>query len=272
MPEFYRSLRRPLEHALVAGRPIAAPSGPSVLFFTAHKCASTLMPRIFGYLSERHGGCRVVDLEGYLWGFTDQPLPDTLIARAAELFRPQGLAYVPLRRFYPVPELERFRLLLMLRDPRDMLVSHYYSLAYSHAPPAAALRQAAFAEARGRSRAMSIDEYCLRSVDAWEAELAEYRTRLLERHDVALLRYEDLVLDPERWLADLAAALRLELDGADIAALLRIAEVGRPGSDDQRDHIRRKLPGEHRQKLRRATIRQLDRRLGPLLESFGYAG
>jgi hypothetical protein len=271
-PDLYRGWRRPVEHRLMTGRPLAAGTGTgqSVLFFTVHKCASTLMPKILGYLNRRHLGLALADLEAYVAAFHEQRAPALLAERRDSVFRREGLLYVPLRRLYPVPAIEHYRTVLMLRDPRDVLVSHYFSMAYSHALPPTDGRRARFQTARRRFQTMSVDAYCLERVGLWLECYLAYRDGLLGRPGVHLLRYEDMIRAPDRWLDQLAAAFGIMLDAADRAALTAIGGFDETAADDKFQHIRKKQPGDHREKLTPATIAALNDRLAPVLHAFGY--
>lgn len=61
-----------------------------------------------------------------------------------------------------ISELEKYKIVLMVRDFRDLLVSEYYSIAYSHvAPDRQGNRYDLFVAQRTKARKSSIDEYAV---------------------------------------------------------------------------------------------------------------
>jgi hypothetical protein len=63
------------------------------------------------------------------------------------LFPSRGCLYAAIRRpplLEALPHLAAFRVILLLRDPRDCLTSLFFSLAYSHRPPGDDDRKEAF--------------------------------------------------------------------------------------------------------------------------------
>ena len=109
------------------------PSGPpSVLFYSYYRCGSMFLSRALRELALANGR-QHLDYNSY-FAKTDlaagQQLSDAECLRRA--FHPEGCYYGTLRRAYPIPDHERYRSVLLLRDPRDCLVSHYYSIRESH--------------------------------------------------------------------------------------------------------------------------------------------
>lgn len=64
-----------------------------------------------------------------------------------------------------MPGIENFKILLVLRDPRDILVSSYYSVAYSHPFPDDKERTKEFLTERYRVRDMTVDQYVIEQSD-----------------------------------------------------------------------------------------------------------
>ncbi|HRW90153.1 MAG TPA: hypothetical protein P5027_09385, partial [Flavobacteriales bacterium] len=122
-----RFLHYRFERALLAGREFQVADRPSILFFTTHKAASMFVDRVLKRLGQAHGMLHA-DLEGWfstgppkLWRLFKDP------AAMKQLFRPRGIYYGALRSHRPIADLENYRVVLMLRDPRDMLTSYYFS-------------------------------------------------------------------------------------------------------------------------------------------------
>lgn len=182
--------------------------------------------------------------------------------------------YGPMRHAVPVPEPAT--VVMSLRDPRDVLVSMYYAYCYSHGGP---VKGGTGHRAEVANR--GIDEFVIRMATATERpyegnygignfELAgNVRTRhdklldLAEARDATVLTYEQMVRDFDAWLGALASALRL-----DITKPIEVNFTPK-GQHAHRRHVQ---PGDHRSKLTRATIAQLDEVFAPYFERLRSLG
>jgi hypothetical protein len=158
------------------------------------------------------------------------------------------------------------RSLFFIRDPRDILVSAYYSFGYTHGlSMMPAIR--AFQEARRQQiQALSLDDYALSAV-------AEVRQHFLMLAQLAaacdrglVLRYEDLVEHFDRFMAQLLTVV--ELDSAVVETLFQQTRPRR--EEDLSSHRRSGQPGGFRDKLHPDTVDRLNMALEPVLLKFGY--
>lgn len=238
----------------------------SLFFFTFHKCASVL----FGCLGLRRArGLEQVDYAYRM--FLD---PTTAIE-----FAPRGHLYGPLRLSAQGAVLERLivpalqaargddvRTCLMVRDPRDMLVSQFF-----HNRDGVAIRAGlAAAETKERERSdavrLGIDRYVLEKATRFEAGFDRAVRLLADRPATAVLRYEDMVDDWPSFLRVLREVLDLDEDALrDLERESRPGEIERPGQ-----HKRSGATGDHRRKLAPETVTALTERFGPFLRAFGY--
>jgi hypothetical protein len=206
-----------------------------------------------------------------MWHASDQPVYGELARRSSELFRPHGYGYVTMRGFVPIESLEHYKVLLVLRDPRDVMVSEYYSKAFSHVLPADSGRRRTFLASRAAAQRMTVDEYVLDEVDKWEDVYATYVRELLEPGLATLVTYETMVADVHRWLRQVEAALGIRMSDKDRDELAEAAGGGHPaGSDDEGQHVRQRAPGDYLRKLAPTTVEELTRRLSGPLEALGY--
>lgn len=243
----------------------------SVYFFTLHKCASSL----FGDFVLKHcAGLEHVDYASRIYaGESDVEVH----------FAERGAVYGPLRlsvnRRSPIfeqvvaPAMARRFIrdkiaVLLVRDPRDILVSAYYSFGFSHGSSANAEIRAQQEEIRERIvQGETVDEFALRSIRAVNRHFERVeRIRRACRRCTAL-RYEDLIDDFDRFAAPLAAALHLSSE-----TIEELHRRSRPWRDeDIRQHHRSGRAGGFRDKLRPETIETLNGALGPVLDQWGYA-
>lgn len=262
-------LHFPLERKLYLNQSEAEYSErPSVAFFTLQKCASTFTPKLMKLLSNRYLKLECVDLEGYLYNKTDHTFNDELESRPW-LLRPKGYVYCPLRYALDLKYLNGMTVLLMLRDPRDIMVSQYFSSAYSHEVPVDARRRKAFLENRTEIQEMTIDQYVLSRVDCMNDRFLEY-VKMVEQSNASILKYEEMVTDFDAFISRLGVALNVDIEGADRKVLHEMGGFSDTASGDIYQHRRNILPGEHRQKLSEATIMEINHKLSGVLAFFGY--
>ncbi|MDP3921240.1 MAG: hypothetical protein Q8R76_10605 [Candidatus Omnitrophota bacterium] len=129
------------ECMLLAGRLEPLSTKQSILFYTVAKSASVYVGKILKQLAVA-SGMTPIDWEQYCWEqgsrfwelFASQ-------ADATNAFKKTGFMFGPYRSLnFPLEALNSYRVLLLLRDPRDVLVSLYFSMAYSHGMQNEAIR------------------------------------------------------------------------------------------------------------------------------------
>jgi len=248
---------------------------PSIIHFSLHKAATQYTKSILRRCASENGMTPVF-LPDY--GFnTKFPYLDLLSAAEMEkyqhIFKPAGYLYSVFGGMIEgVPELEQYILVFLVRDPRDLLVSEYYSLAYSHGvPDKRGDKYEQFLKLRRAAQSMTIDDHVVARCENTYEVLHRYKTLLMDRYPkVHITRYEDMTADFRSWLRDLLDSCRLEISRELLQSLLEESERLRPKEEDIRRHIRKGRPGDYKEKLRAETIDYLNGRLSPMLEVFGY--
>jgi hypothetical protein len=195
----------------------------------------------------------------------------------------------PLRFFVPSKAIADASVILHLRDPRDVLTSMFYSYCYMHAGEIEAETgyRKAVAEA-------GIDRFVLDMVSApffayrgdygigsrYKEHVGtvldryqRYVSELLSRPDTIVVSYEEMVLAFPSWLGKIVSAFVLhDPDETRAVVAARHANSVAAGEEDIWSHKRKVTPGDHREKLQAATIRQLDKLFAPMLDKLGYSG
>jgi hypothetical protein len=190
-------------------------------------------------------------------------------------FQQIGFCYGGFREFpaFPVPFLDSARIAFLVRDPRDMITSLYFSQRYSHSlpPPSAnAGVREELLSARSRLEHQEIDDFApelaydyVRKFEGYIAQGFHWRT------NVATYRYEDVIFKKRLWIDHLCSWF-----GWDVSADFKdgvaarfdvVVDVERP---DQ--HIRQVKPGNHRRHLRKETIDLISDVLAEPLRMYGY--
>lgn len=202
-------------------------------------------------------GFRYIDWNGY------DRLPD-LVWR--------GNVYIGFRDpptiLYGDPVFQQARKIFLVRDPRDALVSEYYSNAFSHSLPKSGSGTSVIKRERERARLTEIGDYALERVDHLNRTISGYRG-LLDDPSVLVLKYEDVVFKKADWIARIASHYGWKVSDQLIDNILSWADV-RPDTEDPNAFVRHVAPGDHLQKLSPAMIAQINGRLSSVWDSLGY--
>jgi hypothetical protein len=264
---------------------------PSLIFMTVHKCASSYVDSLLTRIawSEK---IVPIDIETFVWNSTQEALKPYVSSEFLDFFTGkrtepsdslrdeivrrlpcQGLYYGAVRAnpFYQrMPHFDQFRGLLMVRDPRDVLTSLYFSVAFSHVTPSGAESvRRAFLKHRDKVRQMGVDAYVLASAEQRLQIYADYCREVLGRPNVLLLKYEDMVRDFRPWLEQIVAYWGLPTNTPTIAQLIKEADFT-VSREDPNSHKRQVQPGDHKRKLKSETIDRLNEMFAEILDTLGY--
>jgi hypothetical protein len=253
--------------------PPAPSDAPSVVAMSLHKAGSTLLYDLLRGLAPL-AGLAFVSVQDHFFraGLAQKDLP----AETASLFLPRGYCYGGFRGAPPfdIPILPSARSVILVRDPRDMAVSEFYSITRSHVipPPSKDGTQPHFlALAREKVGRRGLDQHVVAAARGIERQFERLQVLgLFQRPNVAIYRYEDVIFRKREWVADLCAWY-----GWDIAPADRQARADRfdivPAVPDPDAHIRQVHPGSHRRELRPETVATIDGILDHWLRLFRYA-
>ena len=221
-------------------------------------------------------GMTPIDFDGYLW--SDGALPSDqlrLKTGARAWFRKKGYFYGPWR-YLPswIPFAEPYQVLLLLRDPRDVLVSFYFSMAFSHPIPSGGGQPVPgyewIREKKEKASRMTIDEFVLDQSQVFWDVYQPYCEKLLGKKNVLLVKYEHMVSDFESWLDTVISFLKLHPSQEVKDHLLAAADF-RVNEENPYAHKRQVLPGDHVRKLKSETIEALNKMWRPILKALSYA-
>jgi hypothetical protein len=271
-------LRRnhPVEWALIQRRHITENVNPSILHFSVNKAATQYVKELLAKVGIENG-MTTVHLHGYSFN-SDFPFLDHLSAdemqQYAYLFKPKGYIYSvfggPIEN---IPNMDAFRTVLMVRDPRDVLTSMYYSSAYSHAVPAATGdKRDYFLERRTHTRQISIDQFVLENAERERAIYQRYTDLFIRQHsNLHLIRYEEMIADFDAWFNSLLEYCQLEISPSLRQTLYTEAEKVRPVTENIYAHIRKGQAGDYLSKLQPETIAYLNEVFVQVLKDYHYA-
>lgn len=265
----------PIEYALLKGKDIATTTHPSILHFSLNKSATQYTKRVLNEAAESVGLVNA-HLNGYAF-HSDFPYLDDLsaveMAQYQYLFKSKGYLYSVFGGMIEnIPNLSDFLVVWMIRDPRDILVSSYYSTAYSHPTPGKRSNKTAdFQTKRQTAQQLSIDDFVLQESEALRQVYQRYIDLLLPHHpNCYITKYEEMVADHEQWLSDLLAYCQLSISDELKAKLVAQNKRMKPKGEDKNAHMRKGVAGDFREKLQDETIEKLNVRFGAVLGRFGY--
>jgi len=252
-----------------------------IVVFTLHKSASMFIHRQCELL------CGLAGIAYHSPNVAGSGLDARRLLTDREVWSEHHGCFAPLRFFVEIPRLESYEVILHLRDPRDVLVSMFYSYCYIH--------QGEIAPNTGYRRAAAdrgIDTFVLDQattgglnypgdygtgghvqdlVGPLPDRYRAYIGRLLGKPNVALVKYERMVADYRGWLQDFIRPFHLDGPQQVIEQLVAQAPALFPKrSVDALHHVRHVTPGDYKSKLRPATIARLDEIFSDVLDALGY--
>jgi hypothetical protein len=252
-----------------------------IVVFTLHKSASMFI----------HGQCellsRIAGLTYHSPNLRGSGLDARRLLTDRQLWSVRRGCFAPIRFFVDIPRLSDYQVILHLRDPRDVLVSMFYSYCFIHVGEIEANTGY-----RREVAERGIDDFVLAKASERSGEFRgdygtgghiedlignlprryrDYLDRLVGKPNVTLVRYEDMVANYRAWLEKFIAPFPIAEKSRLIDELAAQASVLFPNREhDALNHIRHVSPGDYRLKLQPSTIRQLDEIFAETLECLGY--
>lgn len=233
-----------------------------------HKSASMFLYELMFRLS-REKGIRMFS--------ANHPEPDDHLLAGHDL-SDQSFCLGPQRDFRRepegFPESIEIRRIFQLRDPRDILVSQYYSFGWSHTENHF---DEDAREIREQIQRMTIDEYVLDESHALRRMRNHLKPLLRvppEEADV-VVHYEQMVTDFKGWLSRFIIPFRFKRFGVRSQRIITARYAFRYRNEFRPDtrpnsHKRSVLPGDHQRRLKPGTIIKLNEELEEFLQRFGY--
>ncbi len=253
-------------------------AGATQAFFVLgiRKCGSSILNSMLNDLG-RLNGYPFVDVGG---GFFSANVPEqdwrddpASLQALAPGYVYGGFRAMPMA-FAQSPIYRDARKILLVRDPRDALVSEYFSIAYSHGVPeaqegSAGGARAEFLALREQALSTRIEAMVVERAGLLRDTFLEYAAAASDRL-TKVYRYEDVILAKRPWLQDMADHFGWQAGSlAFIDGMMGWADKV-PEQEHSHAFIRRVVPGDHRDKLSPEIIAELDRILAPAMRLFGY--
>lgn len=252
-----------------------------IIVFTMHKSASMFIHQLSAYLSELSG------IAHHSPNADTGEVSEHGLLTDKELWRTRHGCFAPVRFYVDIPQIDDYRIILHLRDPRDVLVSMYYSYCYIHygeIPGNTGYRKHvaeqgidAFVLTKARETTSSyrggygtggpVQNMTGNIVKKYQ----DYINNLLGRRNVIFVKYEEMVTDFHSWLERFIKPFPISKKAELVEQLAaRSSEFFPRRSNDVMAHTRHIMPGDHSNKLKTSTIEELNEIFGDILLSLGY--
>lgn len=261
----------------------AAVAGPrDIVVFTLHKSASMFIHRQCELLCARGG------IAYHSPNLPGSGLDARRLLTDKDIWRSRHGCFAPLRFYVDIPRIEDYWVILHLRDPRDVLVSMFYSYCYIHPgemqPNTGYRREVAEAgidafvlgKASPKSSGYRGDYGTGGHVEDLIGNLprrySDYLERLVGQPNVTLLKYEEMVGDYPSWLQKFLLPFPIDDKQRIIQQLVAQRQTLSPKRElDVMNHVRHVTPGDHKAKLHGSTIGRLNEIFAGTLAKLGYS-
>lgn len=253
----------------------SAPARPAWFVLGVRKSGSSMFNRAVKLLA-KFNAVNWVDIAGDLFEnnvpaprWSPLPPPAGLIVggNCYGGFRdlPQGLTRDPV--------FQGSRKVLLVRDPRDAIVSEYFSTRGTHSLPKVTSdgddgAREDLLRRREIAQQVTVEDFA-RAEGQRMAGTVERYIPLLGDPNLLVLRYEDIIFDKATMARRVAEHFGWTVKEGQVGAILKWIDVV-PEEENPTAFIRKVTPGDHREKLSAATIAELDRALARAMEAFGY--
>lgn len=243
----------------------------SVYFYTFHKCASTLFG---GYVLKNIDDLHQVD---YSYHIYIGKKPRIRFEKFGHVYGPLRLSALQLPSI-PLethlietvsnPEFISDKIaVFLIRDPRDILVSSYYSYGFTHSISDVPETREVQIKVREIVQGMTVDEFALASVESMLRNFEKIDELNNACVKSVVIRYEDMINDFDNFITGFTKYLSLSQ-----SVIQTIYERSRPRqSIDNASHRRSGKAGMFRHELKMETVDILNAKLAAILAKFNYS-
>jgi len=256
------------ERAYLRGQRTLESSARTVLFFSTFRCGTQRVDSILRELCPLDG-LKPLNLGGY-WFHRgverEGEITDSKIAK--DLYNSNGYYFGRIRPIANEFDLSPYRVVSVVRDPRDVMVSYFYSLAFAHTP---LNRKYALDAAEARERGLEWFVKHPRRIGVIGRELRQIRDTAWQQEGFLNWKFEDMMNDFPEFVNSLADYLGVMESSSEIRK--RIVEKQKEvvsGGGSTIGHFRSGQSGQFREKLSAETVDFLTEEFEDLLVSFGY--
>jgi hypothetical protein len=245
-------------------------SFPSTYFFSLERAGSSVFWFIVTELLKvaHRSYCEPLSdlfLQGIARSEVDDDALRALLAKpgyAFGMFRSFDIAFQGL-------DLTQSKKFLLVRDPRDILVSLYFSMAGSHP---------VYGDRSVKDQLMTLRSFTTGSVgefvrcevaDRMKRRYEQYRLLCEQDDNVVVFRYEDVIFNKLGWVAEIARHMSISLPSKALRKIARRNDL-LPLKEDPSRNVRQVSPGNWRTHLDEETTAHVEQLFAAEMAYFGY--
>lgn len=157
---------------------------------------------------------------------------------------------------------------LLIRDPRDAMVSQYFSFKPGGSHITSDKNKEIMEERKKRNSDLDIDEYAKKFIIQHRNKLKLYYDTL-NMSFTKVYKYEDVYFDKLSFLSEVFSFWKIDIPKSTLDKVVIKRDI-RPEFEDPSKHIRKGTPGDHREKLKPETIEYINEVMRPVSSLFGY--
>ena len=239
----------------------------SIVFISLHKCATSFFTEtVFKELKS----LTLIDYQSYQYHHEDEIAPiihkNGYLYAVLRLYDKEHPGYDLTKKLLISSRLKKIKTIFWVRDPRDILVSLYYSFGFSHPfSPNKAIHTHQI-ERRERIQKMTLDEYVLSEAPNLKWKLDQIDRLRHKLPDHLYIRYEEMIHNFDLFFKTLS-----DFTGIEQNLYEEMYQETRPTiCEDVSQHKRSGKTEAFREKLKPETIKELNHIFAPTLKKFEY--
>ena len=241
----------------------------SVYVIAGHKTGSVLLTNIVRDLAES-AGVPAIAVETEIWreGFGVGDWPDELF----DFLSNSGYIYYSFRWLQRLPQITGFmsrKKIFMIRDPRDIAVSYYFSMARSHGLPKKGKSRELISGLREDANRMGIDEFVQEGKAGPILRNIQRFSDYLDDEFSTFYTYEDVIFSKREWVEQIASDINCNVPTETINEIADRYDVI-PQKEAPDKHIRRVVPGGYKEKLSAESVQYIRENYPVFFKDFGY--
>lgn len=239
----------------------------SIAFISFHKCATSFFSsKVFKKLNSH------TQIDYLQLMYSQENLYYPMIIEKGILYGVLRLQdedhprYDFVQNFLNQKKFHQLKHIFWIRDPRDILVSMYYSFGHSHGYAKNLNFRLYQEEQRNKIKAQSLDEFALKEAHNLNKKFLHMNRLVTQSSENILLRYEDMVLDFDNFFNELNEFLEI-----DKGFYNEFKRATRPNEIIQEDrHKRSGGVGGYKDFLKPETVNKINDILHDILLIFNY--
>ncbi len=234
----------------------------SIILFTTHKSASTFFDKFF-FQFKKNFNKKYLNFDyynTYFGGNTLHKNSNFLVKN----FLSRGIIYGPIRSPIKLKSLEKFKIILFVRDPRDILISDYFSKKYSHN-----IINKKFLNQKKEAKKLDLDTYVLKNAKIYLRIFNQYIS-LFTLSDFTLIKYNTMINNPKRFQSLLVEIFDLDQSKKEIKNFFKKELKQDFKKNNYSSHRKTGTINIYKKFLKQKTILKLNKIYKPILLKYKF--